>query len=333
MKPWLAVPPSLAHALTPYGLPIFSRLYSPFCSRDLPSYKPFDWKGLHFENRFGIAGGVDKNAENVLDWQRLGAGFLEVGTITPREQGPNSGRIIDRKNSHEALWNKMGFPNQGSHRILNRIQKQKNRIKVPLFINAGKNRNTPQENAAQDYAQVIQNFKSYADAFVVNISSPNTQGLRNLQTGPSLHTFLESLRNELARGDASPPQQPLLLKLSPDMEIDDFQNSVRIASQFVDGYICTNTTASREGAPFFPPEGGMSGKPLAARSELLLEKCQEALGPSRSNYLIVSCGGVVHPLDALRRLEKGADLVQTYSGLIFYGPWFFQDCCKLLKVV
>lgn len=329
MKPWLALPAPLAHALTPYGLPLVSRLFE----SPRPSYKPFQWKGLQFENRFGIAGGVDKNAENILDWQRLGAGFLEVGTVTPLEQGPNPGRIIGRKNSHQALWNKMGFPNHGALRILGRVEKIKSEIKVPLFINAGKNRTTPAERAPQDYAQVIRTFRSCADAFVVNISSPNTQGLRGLQSSDILRNFLDVLKAELSQDPHGPIKQPLLLKLSPDMETDEFRESVQIAANYVDGFICTNTTLSREEAPFFPSEGGMSGKPLASKSEKVLKTCIEALGSSRPEYLIISCGGIVHPSDALRRLEMGADLVQTYSGLIFYGPRFFQDCCKPLKVV
>jgi dihydroorotate dehydrogenase len=333
MKPWLALPSPIAHAMTPYGLPLFSRLYCRLKGCPPATYRPFKWNGLHFQNRFGPAGGVDKNAENILDWQRLGAGFLEVGTVTPEGQGPNPGRILARENAHQALWNKMGFPNQGALRIFRRIEKQQDKIKVPLFINVGKNRTTPPDKAAKDYARVIQCFKDIADVFVVNISSPNTQGLRHLQAGQVLAEFLEALKEELSQEKTFTIKQPLLLNLSPDMEPDDFQESVQIASQFVQGFICTNTTSSRDQAPFFPSEGGMSGKPLASRSEFFLKKCIETLGSSRAEYLIMSCGGVIHPFDAHRRLEMGADLVQTYSGLIFYGPCFFQDCCKLAKVV
>lgn len=328
MKPWLILPAPIAHALTPYGLPLVSRIFTASHDEKLE----FTWKNLCFRNRFGIAGGVDKNAENILDWQRLGAGFLEIGTITPEPQRANPGRIIGRNYRTESLWNKMGFPNDGSLQVLSRLEKINTQRKIPLFVNVGKNRQTPAEKSYLDYFHGIKTFRNDADAFVLNISSPNTQGLRGLQGATILKQFLEQLFSELKRA-SDLPKKPFLLKLSPDMEESDFIDSLCVAKEFVDGFILTNTTTDRELTPFYPKEGGMSGAPLKTRSENALRLCLRTLGQDRQKFLIVSCGGIVHPEDAQRRLQMGADLVQTYSGLIYHGPWFFQDCCKHLKMV
>lgn len=326
LRPWLILPPTLAHAITPLALKAVSRII-PANQRPEPKLE-FQWKNLKFKNRFGIAGGVDKNADNPVDWQRLGAGFLEIGTITPEPQSPNPGQILLRDRKTNALWNKMGFPNAGSLQVLQKIEAVKSKIQVPLFINVGKNRQTSNEKSHLDYAHGMKAFKDVADVFVVNISSPNTQGLRNLLGAQILEQFLTQLLRE-----AGKVRQPILLKLSPDMLDSEFAETILMASGFVNGFILTNTTTGRQQTPQFPSEGGVSGEPLRELSESLLKLCVKTLGSRRKDFLLVSCGGVVNPDDALRRLQMGADLVQTYSGLIYYGPHFFQDCCQRSKML
>jgi len=317
MKPWLLLPPQWAHDLGPFGLKLFSLLHS----GPTPEWKSFTWNHLHFKNPLGLAGGVDKNAESLNEWWDLGAGFVEVGTVTPRPQTANPGKIMDRSLETKALWNKMGFPSHGANEVFYNLRDLEEK-KTPVFINIGKNRDTANENAGEDYLYLIQKFKSQADAFVVNISSPNTKGLRDLQNKEALTKLLSPLVHAAHLGKMT----PILLKLSPDLNDESLTEALNVAVELgIDGFVLTNTTLSRPQGIYFPTEGGLSGAPLKPLSCQILQKSLQILGKHRSEKLIISAGGVMTPEDVFERLQMGADLVEIYSALVFEGPGFFRN--------
>jgi dihydroorotate dehydrogenase len=292
-----------------------------------PTWKPLEWRNLSFPNRLGIAGGVDKNAELLLSWPRLGSGFIEVGTVTPYSQSANPGKILARDWDHKNLWNKMGFPNHGSDEVYFNILRDRGTARatrdglarLPLFINIGRNRTTPNEYADNDYLYLTERFAELADALVINVSSPNTQGLRDLQAAEALARLTQKVVRSAAK-------IPVLVKLSPDLSAEALQESLKVSVQSgVSGFILTNTTLLRPTGCPFPAAGGLSGKDLAELSKKSLRTAIETLGSERQKYLIISAGGVLTPQDVAERLEIGADLVQTYSALVFHGPSFFRD--------
>jgi dihydroorotate dehydrogenase len=293
--------------------------------RDPMTHKwmPLEWRGMKFDNRLGVAGGVDKDGEQVEDWWTFGPGFIEVGTVTPLAQGPNPGRIIARDTTSSALWNRMGFPGSGVAAVRENLSDLPLDRTTPVFVNIGRNRATSNEDAARDYSRCIQELSGYADAFVVNISSPNTSGLRELLLPANLRKFLGKVLS--TRNKSNAPSTPVLLKLSPDLQESDLANAVAVSvSLGIDGFIATNTTLERGPGSPFPPEGGVSGKPLAHRSKEILRDLIRLLGPARKDKLVISTGGVMSPEDVFERLSLGADLVQVYTALIYEGPFFFH---------
>ncbi len=325
MKPWLLLPPQLAHDLGPWGLPVISTL----CKVKNPQWRELKWRELSFRNPVGLAGGVDKTGQSLLAWQKLGVGFLEVGTVTPLPQKANPGKILARDVPNQALWNKMGFPNSGSVALEKKIKSLKPKLQVPLFVNIGKNRATSNESAAQDYVSCLQRLWTYADAFVVNISSPNTKDLRALLQPENLRRFLEPIiqaRNELGK------TKPLLLKLSPDMEAASLESALQTSLDLdIDGWILTNTTVSRPPSVQFPLEGGLSGAPLKEMSRNCLKNALTFLKNKKGDRLLISTGGVDSALEVKHRLDEGADLVQIYSALIFEGPLLFRNILNTLQ--
>ena len=318
-RPWLLLPPKLAHDLSPYAL----NTLKCFLPKPTKSTRSLNWRGLQFPNPMGLAGGVDKNVEQVEAWYKLGCGFIEVGTITPRPQGPNPGKIMDRDSKHKAVWNKMGFPNKGLEKAKSKLQALPRPFAVPLFANIGKNRNTPNESSAEDYKKCIIELEGLVDAFVVNISSPNTKNLRDLLEPETLKPFLMDVLS------ARTKNTPTLLKLSPDLEEDVLKNILSVSVEAnIDGWIFTNTTLNRPPGIPFPPEGGLSGQPLAESAKNILKKSLEFLGDSRQGRLVISTGGIMSGQDAKERLELGADLVQVYSALIFKGPFFYKKALQ-----
>lgn len=333
--PWLLMPAALSHALAPKFLPPLSTiaegagLISP---ADL-SWRSFRWRDLEFRNPVGIAGGVDKNGVLIKAFWKLGVGFIEVGTVTPRAQKPNQGKLIDRDDRNKALWNYLGFPNRGAGEIVMKLEALGSIKQTPVFVNIGKNRDTPNERAVQDYLLTLEAVAFHADGIVVNVSSPNTVGLRNLTSSQFLSTLLEKLtaRVQFLRANLK-KSLPLLLKLSPDLEDDDLAGIIRTSlSCGVDGFILTNTTTHRDTKLSFPSHGGVSGEPLKARSVELLQKTIELLGSSRKDKLVVSVGGILSPEEVLTRLDLGANLVQVYTALVYYGPFFFRDCARVFR--
>jgi dihydroorotate dehydrogenase len=211
---WKFLPAQLAHDLAPLGAHLWADLWP---ARD-SHWREFQWKGLIFSNRLGLAGGADKNADLLNVWPRLGFGFVEIGTVTPLPQEPNSGKIMDRQWSQKLLWNRMGFPSAGIKEVSAKISTSAP-IGVPLFLNVGKNRTTPNERAFEDYQIATQRLAPLADAIVVNISSPNTTGLRDLQDKKSLRHLIESVV-QVCFG------KPILVKFSPDEEESSLRDSL-----------------------------------------------------------------------------------------------------------
>lgn len=319
MKPWLWIPPNWAHTLSPYALPLIAKTYQ----REIPHWGSRTWEGLYFPNPLGIAGGVDKNGTQVQDWWKLGCGFIEVGTVTPEPQEPNSGKIMDRDPKLKALWNKMGFPSAGSTTVLKNLHKC-GQHRTPIFVNIGKNRSTSLEQASDDYLRCMHILAPVADVFVINISSPNTQGLRELQKKENLRQLLIPC---LKAGKEL--NKNVLLKLAPDLSEAELQQAISDCAELgIRGFVLTNTTLFRPSDCHFPKEGGLSGKPLAELSKRALTTAVQTLGNDKKNYLLVSAGGVLTPQDVHERLQLGADLVQIYSALIFHGARFFHDTAR-----
>ena len=321
VKPWLWLPPSVAHKVSPTLLKSLNWLAP---AGHPPEWRSFTWRGLHFPNRLGIAGGVDKDAENIRAWWALGAGLVEVGTITPQAQKGNTPPVLDRDVGHEALWNRLGFPSEGVGRVKRRLEKLKRPFPAPIFANIGKNAATPLQDAHKDYIQLLEQLRGLVDGFVINISSPNTKGLRELLKPERLRDFLTPIFQSL------PAQhEPVLLKLSPDLSDEELQSALDVSVDLnVDGWILTNTSAGLREGLSFPSEGGVSGRPLASRSKEFLQKSLALLGARRNGRLVISVGGVLSAEEVSERLDLGADLVQVYSALIFQGPLFFRQVAR-----
>ncbi len=319
------IPASVAHDLSTLFLPIYADLIH----KETACYewRDFHWtfknkSKLYFRNPLGIAGGVDKSGDLALTWQKLGAGFLEVGTVTPYPQSANPGKILDRNWEQQNLWNRMGFPGPGMKDVFMTLLYQYPDLEIPLFINVGKNRTTTNENAIEDYMSVIKQFANLADAFVINISSPNTQNLRDLQN----EDFIKNLCHQIQLHQI---HIPILIKLSPDLSRVELQRSIECGLEHgIEGFVLTNTTLNRPSHVNFPTVGGLSGRDLKELSIQKLKECLQILGNKKSETLVISVGGVLHPKDAIERLEIGADLVQTYSGLVFSGPNFFINTIR-----
>lgn len=314
---WKWIPSGLAHQLAPVGISFYSEFLKQCGNDKLYTWKPLTWNHLQFRNPLGIAGGVDKNGDLLNCWPELGTGFVEIGTVTPCPQESNPGKITDRDWEHRNLWNKMGFPSAGAKDVFFNLKNSE--ISQPLFVNIGKNRNTANSQALQDYIDCVKILKSEADAFVINVSSPNTKGLRDLQNAEDLKTLVSGVQKE-----ASP--LPVLLKLSPDLNHAQLEEALLSALEAnAQGFILTNTTLSRPTGCPFPHEGGLSGADLKSKSIEILKKSLAILGSKKKNILMVSVGGIFSADDIQERLDLGADLVQVYSALVFEGPSFFKN--------
>lgn len=276
-------------------------------------------KGLSFPNPVGLAAGFDKNATLYKDFQHLGFGFIEVGTVTPKAQDGNPKPRLFRLPNDRALINRMGFNNKGIDAMLDQL---KNRPK-DLIVggNIGKNKVTPEELAHEDYLISFHKLYDSVDYFAVNVSSPNTPGLRNLQGKEPLRKLLSAIVDARKSKSFS---KPILLKIAPDMNDQQLNDVVEIILETgIDGIIATNTTISRDGLNSRSYEikacgdGGLSGWPLKARSTRIVKMVRERLTPE---HLIIGCGGIETAEDAIEKLEAGADLVQIYTGFIYEGP-------------
>jgi len=291
---------------------------------------PVTVMGLHFPNAVGLAAGLDKDGDHLRGLAALGFGFLELGTVTPRPQPGNPRPRMFRLPAERALINRMGFNNRGVHHLLRRLADW--RPPVPVGINIGKNRDTPLEDAVEDYRHCLQQVYAAADYVVVNLSSPNTPGLRDLQEGRRLEALLATLKVDQARLDAEHGRYvPLVVKIAPDLDDAPLRALVRTLCQHgVDGITATNTTVAREGvadSPMAEEAGGLSGAPLLARSTAVLRQVREEAGP---RLPLIGVGGVLEGDDAAAKVAAGADLVQLYTGLIYRGPALIAEAAHAI---
>ena len=311
----------------------------------LPS-KPVKAFGLEFKNPLGIAAGYDKNGIALKGLAALGFGHIEVGTVTPNPQEGNPKPRVFRLVEDEAVINRLGFPGKGADYVAMSLRAAQRRSKLPangnmhgkrtgsplgndtiIGLNLGKNKDTPLEDAADDYLSLIRKFGPLADYLTINISSPNTVGLRRLQGRAMLENLLGSIAAERIRSNSS---CPILVKLAPDLSDEELNEALGvILDTGMDGIIATNTTLARDGLRSVHREeaGGLSGRPLKAGSEAMLKKIVTRVD---GHVPIVSVGGIMSPEDAKRRIDLGATLVQIYTGLIYNGPSLVRDIVTAL---
>lgn len=292
-----------------------------------------NFMGLTFKNPLGLAAGLDKNAEVFPFFGALGFGFVEVGTITPLPQEGNPPPRLFRLIRDYALLNRMGFNNVGAEQAARNMEKLLPLKNTILGINIGKNKNTPNHLAHQDYSRCIEILHPFADYFVVNVSSPNTPGLRQLLDKEFLQQILESVMNTLHKH--SNRQIPILLKISPDMDEESAEPVVSICSQFrLKGMVATNTTISRKNLPHYSTDeleklgdGGISGSPLKDISNQWIARIKQLVP---ADFCIIGSGGIMQASDAIQKIKHGADLIQLYTGLIYHGPALIKKILKTL---
>ncbi len=287
--------------------------------------------GIRFPNPVGLAAGLDKDGSCIDGLAALGFGFVEVGTVTPRAQAGNPKPRIFRLPQAEAIINRMGFNNGGVEQFLQNVQSA--RYKGPLGLNIGKNADTPIERAVDDYLICLEKVYPYATYVTVNISSPNTKNLRQLQGGDELDALLGKLKEkQRALSDRHGKYVPIALKIAPDL--DDEQIKViagTLTRHGFDGVIATNTTLSREavaGLPYANETGGLSGRPVFDASNRVIRALATELGGALP---IIGVGGILSGADAQAKLDAGASLVQVYSGLIYRGPELVRECVQALR--
>lgn len=292
---------------------------------------PVDVMGLRFKSPVGLAAGLDKNGDYIDGLAALGFGFIEVGTVTPRPQPGNPRPRLFRLPEEQAIINRMGFNNKGVDHLCRQVEAS--RYSGILGINIGKNFDTPVENALDDYLICLRKVYRLASYIVVNISSPNTPGLRSLQFGESLQRLLDGLKNEQEKlSNQCLRRVPLVVKVAPDMteeEADTFAK--QILASGVEGVIATNTTASRVGVEKYPvsqEQGGLSGAPVFDPSNRVLGWLAPRL---EGKIPIIGVGGIMTPEDALKKFELGASLVQVYTGFIYSGPALIWQIVKRLQ--
>ncbi len=283
--------------------------------------------GLHFQNPVGLAAGFDKDGSYINAMKNLGFGFLEIGTVTPLPQDGNPKPRLFRIPKDKGLVNRMGFNNQGLDALAQRLSNLKNRDQLIIGGNIGKNKATPNEEALFDYQKCFQKLEHLVDYFVVNVSSPNTPGLRELQEKKPLGKILHALQ------EINSTNKPILLKIAPDLNDNQLNDIVELAFENnLSGLIATNTTIERNlsiskseiekiGA------GGLSGAPVREKSTQIIKKLVHF---SEQKIPVIGVGGICTPDDALEKLDVGASLLQVYSGMVFYGPTLIRDINKAI---
>jgi dihydroorotate dehydrogenase len=288
----------------------------------LPCSPPHQFFGMAFPRRVGLAAGMDKNGIALPGWEALGFGFVEIGTITARPQPGNPRPRLFRYPEQAALVNRMGFNNDGADAIADRLNRLRNAGKwprIPVGINLGKSKNTPLDEASADYLYSFRALRPFGDYFVINVSSPNTPGLRELQETRRLSDIVHNLRREDAHAR-------LLVKIAPDLRDEQALEIARLAAdEKLTGVIATNTTLDHSALPNDRDEpGGLSGAPLRARATHLLQ-----LLSSQSSLPIIASGGVMDAASAKEKFDAGARLVQIYTGLVYRGPELIREIACL----
>jgi dihydroorotate dehydrogenase len=304
--------------------------------------------GLSFKNPVGLGAGFDKNAKYLRELETLGFGFIEIGTVTPRPQDGNDKPRLFRLPKDKALINRMGFNNDGVDVIAGRLKKFKiqnskfkgvqsldSKLHTPNLLiggNIGKNKTTPNEEAWKDYEICFRALHPYVDFFVVNVSSPNTPGLRELQEKDALRKILTQLQ-EINKTHSH--QKPILLKIAPDLSLEQIDDVISLANEInLDGLVAANTTINREGLQTNQQKiaaignGGLSGKPLQKRSTELIQYLHQK---TAGNLPIIGSGGILTVGDAEEKLSAGASLIEVWTGFIYEGPFIVCTICKGLQ--
>lgn len=320
-----------AHQLTLRGLSVLQSLKClPLVSKPTV-YDPVRIGEMTMRNRVGLAAGLDKNGTHTMALAALGFGFIEVGTVTPKPQAGNTRPRLFRLAEHHAIINRMGFNNDGVNTVVERLEKMQ--LPCPLGINIGKNKSTPNERAVDDYLIGLRRAYARADYITINISSPNTENLRELQRDDALEGLLSELGNARTQLEGQHGKRvPLWLKVAPDLEEAQITSICRaLESSPVDALIVSNTTVSRVGVAtheLAKETGGLSGKPLQKAADLALKGFRRCLP---KHITLVGVGGIDNAESAVQKVKLGADLVQVYSGLIFQGPKLIHQCAKALQ--
>lgn len=318
-----ALDPEAAHCVAVNGLDVMGKV--------LPSpnlhTSPVQLMGLTFPNKVGLAAGFDKNGQHIQGIGKLGFGHIEVGTVTPRAQAGNPKPRLFRLESHHAIINRMGFNNDGVDALVHNVKKHN--YSGILGINIGKNKDTPNEHALDDYVACLEKVYPLADYITVNISSPNTAGLRDLQHEDALKNLVEGLLNAREKHAAEYGHKPILVKIAPDMDDTAVATTATVLGQAgIDGIIATNTTISREAVAAHKhgaEAGGLSGAPVAQRSTEVIRIIRHTL----PNMPIIGVGGIMSVADAQAKLDAGANLVQIYTGFIYQGPDLIKQLMHL----
>ncbi len=296
--------------------PILALMRLRFALQD-PSLSRTLWN-ITFPNPIGLAAGMDKNGIALPAWEALGFGFVEVGTVTALAQPGNPRPRLFRLPADQAIINRMGFNNEGAAALAGRLAKTP-KLGIPIGVSLGKSKVVPLENAAHDYCTSLGYTYSYGDYFAINVSSPNTPGLRGLQEKSHLNELVGALRDKQRSLSAGKPLKPLLIKVAPDLDDSAIDDVLDVCAQHkLDGIIATNTTIARPNLRTNINEtGGLSGRPLAPRS---LEVVRFIHKQTNGKLPIIGVGGIFTPNDALHMLEAGAQLLQVYTGFIYEGP-------------
>lgn len=315
-----ALDPETAHSVSLKGLDCLERLGVASIATGRAPSVPTRVMGLDFPNPVGLAAGLDKDGEHIDALAALGFGFLEIGAVTPRPQAGNPGPRLFRLPEAQALINRMGFNSRGIDAVVENIRRSRSR--GVLGVNVGRNADTPNERALEDYAACLRKVYPYASFVTANISSPNTKDLRELQRAGQLDAFLAALAAERDRlAGAHARRVPLAVKVSPDLDDAGIEAVAdRVSARGIDAVIATNTTLSREGVEHLPAgreAGGLSGGPLKARATAVVAKLRRALPAS---VAIIGVGGIASAADAREKLDAGASLVQLYTSLVYEGP-------------
>ena len=289
-----------------------------FKLKQIKGSKELDVFDCHFNNLLGLAAGLDKNGDYIDNLASLGFGFLEIGTVTPKPQYGNKKPRLFRDIPSKAIINSMGFNNKGVDHLVNKLKKR--RSDIPIGVSIGKNADTPNNLAHADYLYCLDRVFKYADYVAINISSPNTQGLREFEIKDELANLIQALKERQLELTNEHGYKPLFLKISPDNDDRGIEDICGALLRFsVDGLICTNTTINHN---HISGSGGLSGKPLLGPSTETLRIARKILG---DEFPIIASGGVMSKEDYLQKIDAGADLVQIYTGFIFEGPRLIDD--------
>lgn len=314
-----------AHHVTLKLLKIAHQLHLPGIQLPAAVNKPVTVMGLQFKNPLGLAAGLDKNGDYIDALANLGFGFIEIGTVTPRPQPGNPKPRLFRLPEHQAIINRMGFNNFGVEHLLAQVKASP--YQGVLGINIGKNADTPIENAKEDYLIGLRKSYALASYITINISSPNTKNLRQLQQGDEIKFLLEALKQEQGVLKAEHGKYtPIAVKIAPDLNDEEIRHIADLLLNFeMDAVIATNTTISREavqGHPYANEAGGLSGAPVLAASTYVVQGLSAEL---QGKLPIIAAGGILTAEDAQQKLAAGASLLQVYSGLIYRGPQLIAD--------